>query len=100
VHAVEVPEPDEALGLVLRHPQLHAIGQLSASSAVYSANQSRVAVQPAAPLVERLGVVPVEDRAHRRDAGLAQLVEQAVVEVQPLPLTAPTAVGARASTTR
>ncbi|WFM71059.1 hypothetical protein [Halomonas sp. CKK8] len=44
----------------------------------------RVAVEPAAALLQVLGKVPVIERDERRDAALQQAVEQALVEIQSL----------------
>ena len=85
VHAVAQREPDEALGLVLRDPDLDAIAELVAHQRrVLGEPVGRVAVEPAAALVQRLRVVPVEQRAHRLDAVLVQLVDEAAVKVEPL----------------
>ena len=85
VRPVEETEADEALGLVLRRPDLDPVRELVGQEAgVLGEPVGRIAVQPAALLVERLRVVPVEDRDERLDPVRAELVDEAAVEVEPL----------------
>ena len=64
MHAVQVAHADETLGFVVRHPQLHAIGELVGQQRrVLREPVGRVAIQPAAALVQRLRVVPVKGGA-------------------------------------
>jgi hypothetical protein len=75
---------EKTLGLVDRHPVADAITQaLCDDGGILGEPRCRVAIQPAAPVVERGGVVPVEECHKRPNVGREQRINEAVVEVEP-----------------
>src|SRR5581483_10883459 len=83
--APAVPDPRDDPRLVVRDPVLHAVAEARADDLdVLAERVDDPAGRPAAMLIEHLRRVPVEERAERRDAVVEQLVDEAVVEVEPL----------------
>ena len=70
--------------LVHRDPVLDPVREaLADQPGVLGEAVHRVAVQPAALVLERLGQVPVVERGHRLDVALQQPVDEPLVEVEP-----------------
>ena len=83
VHAGAVAEEGAAPGLVERDPVLHAVAErLADDLRVLGETVRRVALRPAARVLQLLGEVPVVEGDGRLDAVLEQLVDQPAVEVQ------------------
>ena len=76
---------DESRALVEREEALHPVAELVGDMAgVIRERLGGVAGFPAAAILQRLRQVPVIKRRERRDAVGDELVEQAIVEVEPL----------------
>ena len=83
VHAEMVSEDEEHLGLVERDPARHAVRQArDHCRRVVREPLRTVAIEPAAPLVEDLGIVPVEEGDPWLDACREQGIDQPVVEAE------------------
>ncbi len=68
-------------GLVERGPRGNAVAQcLDGNAGVLGKPVGNVAVEPAAPVVERCRKVPMVERRQRRDSGFKQGIDQPVVE--------------------
>ena len=81
--AVAVAVADEAGDLVDREPAVDAVAQpLDDGLGIAAEGVDRLADEPAPPVFERLGQVPVEERDPGRDPSGEQGVDQAVVEVE------------------
>ena len=92
--AGEVPHADEDLRLVLGHPVRHPVGEAGREEPRVVGEPLRgVAVQPAAAAVEREREVPVEAGDPGLDPRREQLVDQPVVELEPLGVGGPRALG-------
>ena len=93
VHAVAVAEVGRAPRLVERGPGRHPVTEtLVHGRRVAGEDFRRLAVGPAAPVLQVLRKVPVVERDDRVDALGQQPVDQAVVEVQPARVDRPGAV--------
>ena len=80
----EVPEHGRDPRLVERDHLVHAVAEAAGDDrGVLGEVVGHVAVEPAAPVVERGREVPVVERRRGRDAGLEQGVHEAVVERKP-----------------
>src|SRR5674476_287496 len=85
VHAGCVAEVGRAPRLVESRPDLHAVAEhLGSLGRVVREAVGGVARRPAARVLERLREVPVVERDDRVDAGVAELVDEAGVEVEAL----------------
>ena len=83
VHPGSVPQERAAPRLVERDPLLHAVAErLADDLRVLGEPQRRVALGPAARVLQLLGEVPVVEGERRLDAAGQQLVDQTAVEVQ------------------
>ena len=83
VLAGRVPEERGAPRLVERRPVLHAVAETELRDrGVVGEAVRRVAVAPAAVVLERLRQVPVVEGGVGRDAALEHAVDEAVVEVE------------------
>ena len=92
--AVQITAVDDHPGLVDRAPGLHpALEFLEQDLAVVGEPVGDVGVEPAAPIVQRGGQVPVIQRAQRLDPGLEQAIDQAVVEGEALVVDGAPALG-------
>ena len=81
-----VAEEADAPGLVVRHPVLHAVAQVTGDHVgVFGEGLGRGTGRPAALVLERLRQVPVIERGEGLDARLQQGVDQAAVEIQARP---------------
>src|SRR5204863_3912968 len=79
-----VAEPRVHPRLVVRRPVLDAIAEPADDSLhVLAERVDRRANVPAPLVLERLREIPVEERRERLDAVREQLVDEAVVEVEP-----------------
>ena len=94
VQAVQVAEQPDDPGLVDRQPPAHAVAvRVEARRRVLGEALDRVAVAPAAVVLERLRQVPVVERHHGLDAALEQRVEQPLVVVEAAPFSGARPVG-------
>ncbi len=94
VLAEAVPEEGDLRRLVDRDPHRDAVGEPPRDHrGVLGEPLGGVPYQPAAPLLQGERGVPVEEGGHRGDAAGAQLVDEPVVEVQPLAVDPPVPVG-------
>ena len=86
VDAAGVAQHGDDVRLVDRDPVLDPVAEPSGHDpGELPEDACHVAVQPAAAVLQLLREVPVVERDHRLDAGLAQLVDEPVVEVQARP---------------
>jgi hypothetical protein len=94
VLAPRVTDPRVNPGLVVGDPVLHAVAQPPDDGLrVLDERLRRLPCGPAARVLERLRRVPVEERRERLDAVREQLVDEAVVEVEPACVDRPAPVG-------
>ncbi len=85
VAAVPVALPRGHARLVQRDPALDPVAEPAGDDlGVLAERVDGIPVRPAAEILESLRQVPVIERHERADAALEQLVEQPVVEVQPV----------------
>src|SRR5258708_23004709 len=84
VHARAVAEIGRAPGLIQRDPVGHAVTQPARYRLhIVGKRLSGTTVEPAAIVLQCLRQIPVIERRYRRDATLEQIVDQALVKVQP-----------------
>ena len=77
-----VPEEGDAPGLVERHPGVdHVTEGVLGHGGVLREPVHRLGVEPAAPVLQHLGQIPVIKRGHRSDPGPGQLLAQPAIEV-------------------
>ena len=94
VHADRVPQHGHHVGLVDRAPVLDPVPEPERhQGGVLGEAVGGLPVQPAAAVLERLRQVPVEQRGHRLHPGGEQLVDEPVVERQPLGVRPAAALG-------